>query len=286
MWWMVQTIGYAPAKKCTLQSSGNTDLEPETATQFSLVNNDHPSLPPSPSLSPLPDPCEILLLPRTNEDSKKANRYLELELQLDTRNDSDVNSMNRTICKVSTNIFFSHPGTRTPRMTTDDQRKKYSTHNRELKHTRKVKVVAMRWLRQAQREQQSPDAARPLKGAYLKANRQYSKALKKSKRVGNERLGIRMRRECATSFCKFTSKILDSYNTADAEPTFSSETAEQYFAKTYSSSPCTFTQPDWLQTPAEPDQSFDCDPIWVSCSSSGPRLPLRQVLLTLPRTKF
>ena len=116
---------------------------------------------------------------------------------------------------------------KTPHTIANDQRKKYRAHNRELKRLRKAKVSAMRRLRQVQRERQFPETLRPLKGAYLKANRQYSKALNKSKREGNERLGIKMRRECATSFWKFASKILDSNNAADAEPTFSSETAEQ-----------------------------------------------------------
>ena len=111
------------------------------------------------------------------------------------------------------------------------------------------------------RERMPVETVRALKCAYLKATRVYSKALKRSRKAGNECMVIKLKRECTASFWKFASKILDNKASSDVEPTFSVDTAEQFFTNTYSSSPYTFSLPSWLPTPAEPKECFDCDPI-------------------------
>ena len=70
-----------------------------------------------------------------------------------------------------------------------------------------------------------------------------------------------MKKECATSFWKFASKVLDSKANSDVHPTFSVGDAEQFFSNTYNSSPKNLPLPPWLPTPTEPKDHFDCDPI-------------------------
>jgi hypothetical protein len=160
----------------------------------------------------------------------------------------DVDTMNKKLCEEIYSYFASHHGTRSPHATPADRQKGHPQHSRELKRLRKKKVGSMKALRQAQRERKPAETVRVLRGAYLRDNRAYSKALKKSRRAGNERTASKMK-ECATSFWKFASKILNGEASADADPTFSVDTAEQFFTNTYSSSPHTFIQPAWLPTP-------------------------------------
>lgn len=177
--------------------------------------------------------------------------------------ENDVNMMNKVICDEIFGFFAGYYGTRTPRSAdgTRERRNKHTRHNRELKRLRKAKVRAMREMRQAQRERKPVEVTRSLKGTYLKTTRAYNKALKRSRRAGNEHVATNTRKECATSFWKFASKILDSKASSDAHPTFSVEDAERFFSDTYNPSPKRFSWPPWLPTPTEPKDHFDCDPI-------------------------
>ena len=105
------------------------------------------------------------------------------------------------------------------------------------------------------------EIVRTLKGAYLKTIRIYSKALKRSRRAGDEHAATKMKKECTASFWKFASKVLDNESTSNVSPNFSLESAKQFFTNTYSSTPSTFSQPSWLPTPTEPIECFDTDPI-------------------------
>ena len=83
----------------------------------------------------------------------------------------------------------------------------------------------------------------------------------RSRKGSDDRSFARMKKECATSFWKFASKILDGKATSHVDPKFLTKDAEDFFTRTYSSSPHIYTQPDWLASSTEPQQPFDCDPI-------------------------
>ena len=170
--------------------------------------------------------------------------------------------LNKVICDGVFDYFASHHGTRSPCSHADrSQRKKHSRHNRELKRLRKDKVNAMRHLRQAQRERKPEGIMRTLRSTYLKSTRMYSKALKRSRRFGDERMAMKMKKEYNASFWRFASKVLDNDSTSKVSPNFSLESAERFFSNTYSSTPSTFSQPSWIPTPTEPIECFDTDPI-------------------------
>ena len=182
--------------------------------------------------------------------------------------------MNTMLCDKIYDHFASQYGIRTSREPGHPASKKHLCHNRELKRLRKSKVSAMRNLRQAQKERKPTEVVRALKGIYLRATRKYSKGLKRAKRAGEARTASRAKKECTESFWKFASRTLDVNASSHADPTFSMEDAEIFIAKTYSSTPHTFSQPAWLPTITEPEHGFDCDPIRLgSASLKGLRLP-------------
>ena len=91
---------------------------------------------------------------------------------------------------------------------------KHKQHNRELKKLRKQKIRAQRALRAAQREHKCVEDQRRLGLEYRQTVRQYHTALKKKKRSARRTDISRVRKECARSFWKFVSKILDDDQTA------------------------------------------------------------------------
>ena len=93
------------------------------------------------------------------------------------------------------------------------------------------------------------------------ATRAYNKVLKRSRRYGNERVAAKTKKECATAFWKFASKILDSKANPVVNPTFAVQDTEQSFSDTSNSSPLNFSLPPWLPTPTEPQDHFECDAI-------------------------
>ena len=247
---------------CKISSSNQELINTSHPLQLDAQPDVQPSPLPSLSPSPLPEPCEILLLPRTDDDWKKADDYFLSVLPTWVSSDSNVDTLNKVICDGVFDYLASHHGTRSPCSHADrGQRKKHSRHNRELKRLRKDKVNAMRHLRQAQRERKPEGIMRTLRSTYLKSTRMYSKALKRSRRFGDERMAMKMKKECNASFWRFASKVLDNDSTSKVSPNFSLESAERFFSNTYSSTPSTFSQPSWLPTPTEPIECFDTDPI-------------------------
>ena len=74
-------------------------------------------------------------------------------------------------------------------------------------------------------------------------------------------MSAKAKNECTDLFWKFASKTLDTNASSHVDPTFSLQDVKEFFTKTYSSTTCNFTQPEWLPSISEPQYSFDCDPI-------------------------
>ena len=60
------------------------------------------------------------------------------------------------------------------------------------------------------------------------------------------------RKECYKNFWKYAKKVLDDEDYSKIEPTFNKETADSFFANTYSSKSATFERPHWMKPTVTP----------------------------------
>ena len=61
-----------------------------------------------------------------------------------------------------------------------------------------------------------------------------------------------MRKECHRDIHKFACKILDKDNYTSIQPSFGQEQAEEYFSRVYSTTPKTFSHPEWMPECPQP----------------------------------
>ena len=61
-----------------------------------------------------------------------------------------------------------------------------------------------------------------------------------------------MRKECHRDIHKFARKILDEDNYTSIQPSFGQEQAEEYFSCVYSTTPKTFSHPEWMPECPQP----------------------------------
>ena len=150
------------------------------------------------------------------------------------------------------------PGTAlgTPREVRGPWAKKHPRHNRELKRLRKVKTSTIRELYLAERERKLAEVVRTLRGKYLKATRSYSKALKRSKRLGDARMSAKAKKECTDSFWKFATKTLDTTGRSYILCTRCRSYLPRHIAP-----PCVILPSLSGFHPSQNHNSFDCDPI-------------------------
>ena len=84
----------------------------------------------------------------------------------------------------------------------------------------------------------------------------HSKSKKASLHTKVNLEAFKARRECARSFWRFTSNLLDEEESSTS-PSFNQETAETFFTNVYDSHPKQFSQPSWLPEPPAPITPFD-----------------------------
>jgi len=114
-------------------------------------------------------------------------------------------------------------------------------HERKLKKLTREKNAARKDLRRAKRQAQDEEAVRSKKASLqAKVNLEAFKA----------------RRECARSFWRFASNLLDKEESSKS-PSFNQETAETFFTKVYDSHPKQFSWPSWLPEPPASTTPFD-----------------------------
>ena len=156
--------------------------------------------------------------------------------------EKDIEGKSEALCSGVYSVFASTFGTK-PIPSHASTNSKHKQHNRELKKLRKQKITAQRALRAAQREHKCVEDQRRLGLEYRQIVRQYHTALKK-KRSARKTDISRVRKECARSFWKFVSKILDDDQTAsNSKPSFDGPSAQSYFTRVYASDKRAFNTP-------------------------------------------
>ena len=97
---------------------------------------------------------------------------------------------------------------------------------------------------------------------YRQIVRKYHTSLRKSNKSASRVDISRVRKECARSFWKFVSKVLDGDETSsNSKPSFESSSAQVFFTRIYSSHPRSFDNQPWFPIPPDPHTSFDNDDI-------------------------
>ena len=82
--------------------------------------------------------------------------------------------------------------------------------------------------------------------------RQHSKIVKEARRLTSKTSTNQMRKDCHCDIHKFARRILDEDNYASIKPSFCKEQAEEYFSRAYSTTPKSFSHPDWMPNCPQP----------------------------------
>ena len=129
---------------------------------------------------------------------------------------------------------------------------KLRQHNRALKKVTELKNAARKALRRVKRNNSSEEAIRTCAGEFLSLLREHSRL----KKASESRLGASeakaARQQCHRNFWRYARELLDKKLTPSISPTFSEQTAHDFFTKEYSSQPHQFTQPTWMPSPVSP----------------------------------
>jgi len=87
--------------------------------------------------------------------------------------------------------------------------------------------------------------------------REHSRLKRASARRSEEVTAKIAREQCHKHFWRYASTLLDNDNNTEVSPDFSAQTAYDFFSAEYTSTPQHFCQPNWMPTPASPQQAMD-----------------------------
>ena len=166
-------------------------------------------------------------------------------------------------------------------------------HERKLKNLTKERNAARKDLRRAKRQAQDEEAVREHSIKFHKLLRLHSMSKKASLQAKVNLEAFKARRECARSFWRFASNLLDEEESSTMYiPILQQEKADTFFTNVYDSHPKQFPRPSWLPEPPAPTTPFDEGPITLkeiekvikhSRKSSSPH-PLDQISYTVLKT--
>ena len=114
------------------------------------------------------------------------------------------------------------------------------------------KRQAKKGLRQLRKSGSSPEEVRPLAQKFHLLVCQHSKIVKEARQLTAKASAKQMRKECHRDIHKFARKILDEDNYTSIQPSFGQEQAEEYFSRVYSTTPKTFSHPEWMPECPQP----------------------------------
>ena len=174
--------------------------------------------------------------------STKANEVLKQCVVPRIMVQTDLDKKNEALCSRVYFVFGSSFGTK-PSCFKALAKSHRKQHNRVLKRLRKQKLRAQRALRAAQCECRCVVDQRRLGLEYRQVVRKYHTAFKKSNKSMSRVDISRVRKECAQSFWKFVSKVLDGDQTSSNSKFSFDSSSAQADKRVYSSLPRSFDTP-------------------------------------------
>ena len=114
------------------------------------------------------------------------------------------------------------------------------------------KRQAKKELRQLRKSGSSPEEVRLPAQKFHLLVRQHSKIVKEARQLTAKVSTKQMRKECHRDIHKFARKILDEENYTSIQPSFGQEQAEEYFSRVYSTTPKSFSHPEWMPECPQP----------------------------------
>lgn len=239
--------------------SGLSDIarypDPSPATiETAPSSNNQPKDTSPPTFKP------ALIYPTTNNEWKNADCSLKLTVVPDVLNERSLETKCSILVEGIYKYFSSFHGT----LNTSKGKKRKATHtphNRSLKHYRSQKNEVRRDFRSAKKQNFPQEKVKELARKYHQLVRQHSKAKRQqvASKVGNDTK--RQRKACQDNPWKFAKRLFSEKDHTSITPTFSPELATEFFEKNYSSTPLSFTRPQWLPVPPSPSTPFNDDTI-------------------------
>ena len=145
------------------------------------------------------------------------------------------------------------------------------------------KRQAKKELQQLRKSGSSPEEVRLLAQKFHLLVRQHSKIVKEARQLTAKASAKQTRKECHRDIHKFARKILDEDNYTSIQPSFGQEQAEEYFSRVYSTTPKSFSHPEWMPECPQPSVPMTTAPftevrgVISSLKSSSARSPADQI---------
>ena len=222
--------------------------------------------PPSPEASstepnppPVPRPPPPTLLPRaklptTPEQWDEVDAFIQANITSAVLHEGDVNMMQHVI----THGLYTYLVSRFGAMPDNHHRQHYRRVNLSASKQNAIREVtahkrqAKKELRQLRKSGSSPEEVRLLAQKFHLLVRQHSKIVKEARQLTAKASAKQMRKECHRDIHKFARRILDEDNYTSIQPSFSQEQAEEYFSRVYSTTPKSFSHPEWMPECPQP----------------------------------
>ena len=226
---------------------------------------------PTPEHYPSPvDLLPVIGLPKEAGEWKEADSFFKVHLVPRMCMEGTVDGMNDVLCKGIYDYFArkSHNNIPTHQKPNHHHQqshhhhqhpsKAHGQHQRTLKAVKEEKRQAKKQLRALRRDGTKSEEVRALAHTFHRLVQRYSKLCQEEKRRERRRSRQCERRDCHKNFWRFTKSLLDEDGHTSIPPTFSRETADTFFASTYSNTDTnkSFNQPAWMPDVPLPNSPF------------------------------
>ena len=229
-------------------------------------------LPPCTTSVPLHNPATVDLfpavdLPKEASEWEEADSFFRVHLVPRVCMEETVDAMNHVLCTGIYDFFAKRNNNKIPpdghRHQHPSKARQHHQHpSKERRHQRMLKAVkeekkqTKKQLRALRRDGNNSEAVRTLASTFHHLVKRYSKLVQEEKRAQRRRSRQSERRACHRDFWKYAKSVLDDDSHTGIAPSFSRETAEDFFKSTYSATPKSFDQPDWMPDAPPPTVPF------------------------------
>ena len=227
---------------------------------------------PTPEHYPSPvDLLPVIGLPKEAGEWKEADSFFKVHLVPRMCMEGTVDGMNDVLCKGIYDYFAKKSHNNIPTHQNPNHHhqqshhhhhqhpsKAHGQHQRTLKAVKEEKRQAKKQLRALRRDGTKSEEVRALAHTFHRLVQRYSKLCQEEKHREWRRSRQCERRDCHKNFWRFTKSLLDEDGHTSIPPTFTRETAETFFASTYSNTDTnkSFNQPAWMPDVPLPNSPF------------------------------